>query len=79
MEKTIFSPPYRRLIARLREARLKRNLTQAEVCRRLGRSRTWLQKVESCELRLDALCLSRLVELYGVDIRAVFDGLDSDD
>lgn len=63
--KTIHDPSYRAIVARLRKARLERGLTQAKLAASVGRSNTWLSKVESCEVRLDLLQLSQLCEAVG--------------
>lgn len=41
-------------------------LTQAEVAARLGVCRTWVSKVESCEVGLDLLGVIRLCRVYGL-------------
>lgn len=65
--KAIYLRPYQEMVERLRALRMKRGLRQADAGRRLGRSRQWLQKVESCEIRLDVVQFVRLCRLYGVD------------
>ena len=67
MNKTIFDESYRRLIKTLRKARMRENLTQRDVARRLGRARSWVGKIESFDLRLDLLWFARLCTLYRVD------------
>ena len=67
MDKTIYNPQYRRLIDRLRSARKQAGITQAEASLRLGATRSWVGKIETCELRLDVHGLARLARVYGVD------------
>ena len=70
-EKEIYNAGYRQLVARLREARKGLGLTQQEVADRLGAGRTWVAKIEMCELRLDLLQFVRLCRVYGLKAREV--------
>ena len=65
--KTIYNPHYRDLIDRLRTARSQVGITQREASSRLDVARSWVGKIETCELRLDVLGLARLACLYDVD------------
>ena len=67
MHKTIFDESYQRLVGTLRDARIRNDLTHSDVAKYLGRTRTWIGKIESFELRLDLLCFARLCNLYEVD------------
>ncbi|MBL7077108.1 MAG: helix-turn-helix domain-containing protein [Kiritimatiellae bacterium] len=69
--KTIFNPVYVKLINTLKQCRLERGFTQAHVAHRLGRSRTWVGKVEQCERRLDVIEVRDLCGLYGIDFHEV--------
>ena len=66
MEKTIFVPVYRQIVADLRRAREKCGLRQEDVAGKLGCTRHWLSRVEACQLRLDVVQLVRLCRIYGV-------------
>ena len=66
MIKTIYNPAYRRLIDKLKQVRQKKQLRQVDAAARLGRSRKWLGKIESHDLRLDVLCCVRLCQAYGI-------------
>jgi len=46
MDKAIHHDGYRRLVGRLKDARLRQGLDQVEVARQVGHSRQWLSKVE---------------------------------
>jgi transcriptional regulator with XRE-family HTH domain len=67
MHKTIFDESYRQLIGTLRDARIQKNMTQSDVAMRIGRTRTWIGKIESFELRLDLFWFAALCNLYGLD------------
>ena len=62
------SPGYRRFIARLRDARDKTGLTQAEVARRLRKPQSFVSKIESDERRVDVVELAELAKLYGKSV-----------
>lgn len=67
MSATIYSQPYRHLVAKLRDARRRRRLTQTEAARAVKKARTWVSKVELCEIKPDVLHLVRLCRAYGLD------------
>ncbi len=64
--KTIYDPAYRRLIGRLKQIRQEKQLRQVDAAKQLHRSRKWLGKIESHDLRLDVLCFIRLCQAYGI-------------
>ena len=69
--KAIYDPGYRLLVARLRDARLKAGLTQAAVAGRTGHCRTWVAKIESCELECGLLDLIGFCRVYGLEVKEV--------
>lgn len=68
-EKQIYHPRYRDLITCLKGTRKKLGLSQAAVAVQLGLCRTWVAKVEACELGLDLLHLVKLCRVYGLKAR----------
>jgi len=68
MEKTIYSNEYKKVINKLKEARLKAGLTQLDVARRLKKHQSYVSKIESRERRLDIIELRLLASLYKKDI-----------
>jgi transcriptional regulator with XRE-family HTH domain len=48
-------PLYIEFIARLRNARKVRNLSQHELGEKLGKAQTFISKVETCERRIDVI------------------------
>ena len=67
--KTIHDPRYQALIQKLRSARRQLRLRQSDVAKALGTARTWVCKVESCDLRVDILQLVSLCKLYRLRLR----------
>lgn len=53
MNKTIGSERYRRLIAWLKDARIKRGDSMRELGERIGEPHSFVQKIETLERRLD--------------------------
>lgn len=58
------SARYRRLVKRLKQARLDAGLTQTEVADVLGTQQSFVAKCESGERRVDVLELDRFARLY---------------
>lgn len=56
------------MLRRLREARLRSGLTQAQVARALGRTQAFVSKCELGERRIDPIDLQDFAELYGTPI-----------
>lgn len=68
MKKTIYSNEYKKIISKLKGARLKTGLTQLDVARRLRKHQSYVSKIESRERRLDIIELRLLASLYKKDI-----------
>lgn len=62
------SADYTRFLRRLRLARQKAGLTQAEAARRLGKRQAYIWKSEVGERRVDVIELKQFAEVYGVPI-----------
>lgn len=58
---------YRRIIDRLREARLAAGLTQADLAKKLKRPQSYIAKIEGCERRLDVLEFLLIARCLGLD------------
>ena len=61
---SVHTAAYRRFLARLRDARLRADLTQAEVARRLRQPQSFVSKCESGERRVDVVELGEFAKLY---------------
>ncbi|MCI0498233.1 MAG: helix-turn-helix transcriptional regulator [Planctomycetales bacterium] len=64
MKKTIYTAEYRAIVAKLKDVRLKRGLTQLEVAKSLGVGQSFVSKIESGQYRLDILQLQEFAKLY---------------
>jgi len=65
---SIYSPDYKAFLARLRQRRLAKRLTQVQVAKALGKPQSFVSKVETGERRLDPLELKAMAKLYDVSI-----------
>jgi transcriptional regulator with XRE-family HTH domain len=68
MEKTIYSNEYKKVISKLKDARLEAGLTQLDVARKIKKHQSYISKIESRERRLDIIELKLLAKLYKKDI-----------
>ena len=64
--KTIHEVTYQKLVMELRKARKDARLTQADVATLVGRSRQWVHKMETFDIRMDVVQLIRFCHLYGL-------------
>ena len=71
--KTIYADSYRALLKRMRARRVELGLTQRQLAAKVGRSRTWLQKAEAAERRLDFLQTVDLLRALGMKLDEVAD------
>lgn len=60
MDKSIYNNEYRSLIGKLRELRVKKQLTQVQLAEKLGVDQTLISKIETCERRLDVIELKNI-------------------
>ena len=64
MPKTIRTSEYRRVIGRLKQARLDVNLTQKEVSEKIKKPQSYVSKIEAGEQRIDIIELKIFADLY---------------
>ncbi|MBL8549242.1 MAG: helix-turn-helix transcriptional regulator [Hyphomonadaceae bacterium] len=67
MAASLRDPRYRAVVARLVELRKEAGLNQRDVAERLGRTQSYVAKVELCERRLDIIQLIELLRALGAD------------
>ena len=66
---------YRKLIARLKKARLDKGMNQSEVAVLIKRPQSFMSKIENSERRLDALELCDLMRVYELDWNELTKGI----
>ena len=64
MEKSIYTQEHKYLIKQLKKARLAAGLDQKEVAQKLGRTQSYVSKIESGQWRIDVIQLKEFSELY---------------
>jgi transcriptional regulator with XRE-family HTH domain len=72
--KSIHTPQYRRMLAKLRQARQAAGLTQAAVAEHFKRPQSFVSKCESGERRIDPTELQTFARLYSKPIAFFLDG-----
>ncbi len=68
MAKTLYSKEYKRLVQKLKKARLECGLNQVAVGKLLKKDQTFISKVEAGQYRLDAIQLSLFAKIYKKNI-----------
>ncbi|EAO9627562.1 XRE family transcriptional regulator [Salmonella enterica] len=64
---SVYSDDYQSVISALKQARIRRNITQTAIATALGRPQSFIAKVENGERRLDVVEFIRLAQLLGMD------------
>jgi transcriptional regulator with XRE-family HTH domain len=64
--KAIHNPRYRSLVAFISDTRKRQGLTQSELGQQMRLSRQTIQKIESCEVRLDLVRYVALCRILGL-------------
>ncbi len=59
-----FMPKYKRMMERLKTARLEANLTQEEVGKKIKQPQAFVSKIERGERNVDAIEMAELAKLY---------------
>jgi transcriptional regulator with XRE-family HTH domain len=68
MIKSIYSKEYNFLTRQLKRARTEAGLNQVEVASLLGKTQSYISKIESGQLRVDVIQLKELAKLYKKDL-----------
>ena len=64
MSKSVYSDDYKKLIERLKQARLDAGHSQQEDAGKLGKPQSYVSKVESGERRVDIIEVKALAKVY---------------
>lgn len=64
------------LAQRIKEKRLKKRLTLAQLSKMAGQTESWLSKVENFRLTPSLMALARIAEALGVTVAELVEGLD---
>ena len=69
--KSIYTDDYINIISVLRAIRINKNITQAEIAKRLNTTQSFVSKVENRERRLDVIELLSWIDALGVSVSDV--------
>ena len=64
MPRTVNNDEHMKIVERLKEARLEAGFDQVEVAKKLGRTQSYVSKIESGQRRFDVLQLKEFAKLY---------------
>ena len=64
MNKAIYSQDHRNLVEKLKQARIEAGLDQEEAARLLGKTQSYVSKIESGQRRIDVIQLKNLAKIY---------------
>ncbi len=68
MPRAIYTKDHNEIVKRLKQARVEAGLGQVEVAKKLGKTQSYLSKIESGQRRFDVLQLKEFAKLYKKDI-----------
>jgi transcriptional regulator with XRE-family HTH domain len=68
MPRAIYKDEHQKIVQRLKEARIEAGLGQVEVAEKLGKTQSYVSKIESGQRRFDVLQLKEFAKLYKKDI-----------
>lgn len=71
MKKTIYSEKQRKLCAFLKETRIKADITQQALAKKLGKPQSFVAKYEGGERRLDIIELMEVARIIGASTRDI--------
>lgn len=68
MSKTIYTQDHKHLVQRLKKARIGVGLGQKEAGEKIGKSQSYISKIESGQRRIDIIQLKFFAKAYGKNI-----------
>jgi len=68
MSKTIYSKDHKYIVEQLKKARQGTGLKQSEVAKLLGKTQSYISKIESGQRRIDIVTLKDFAKVYRKDI-----------
>ena len=68
MSKTIYSKDHKYIVEQLKKARQEAGLEQEQVAKLLGKTQSYISKIESGQRRIDIVTLKEFLKIYKKDI-----------
>lgn len=69
--KSIYDEDYIEIITRLRIIRTSKNITQLDLANKIGKTQSFVSKIESCERRLDVIEFLRWLDTLNISFSDV--------
>lgn len=64
MSKTIYSEDHQRIVKKIRSTRIESGLDQKQVAKLLGKTQSFVSKVESGQRKIDIVLLKEIAQIY---------------
>lgn len=64
MPRSIYTKEYKKVIDRLKKARLEAGLKQVEVAKKIAKPQSYISKIEQGERRVDVAELKKIADIY---------------
>lgn len=68
MPRAIYKEEHQKIVERLKKARVEAGLDQVDVAEKLGKTQSYVSKIESGQRRFDVLQLKEFAKIYKKDI-----------
>jgi len=68
MPRAIYKEEHQKIVEHLKKARVEAGLDQVEVAEKLGKTQSYVSKIESGQRRFDVLQLKEFAKIYKKDI-----------
>ena len=68
MSKTIYSKEHKYIVEQLKKARKEANLSQEEIAKILGKTQSYISKIESGQRKIDIIQLKKFAKIYKKDL-----------
>lgn len=68
MGKAIYTKDHKYLIERLKKARVEADMEQSEVAKQLGKTQSYVSKIEIGQRRIDVIQLKEFAKIYKKDL-----------
>lgn len=73
MPRAIYQDDHKKIVERLKKARFESGLGQIEVAEKLGRTQSYVSKIESGQRRFDVLQLKEFAKIYKKSVNFFID------
>ena len=66
---SLYTDDYQKLANKIKMLRIKINLTQQELAIRLNKTQSYISKIETCQLKIEAMELKKIANALNVEIK----------